>query len=634
MGCCKSSPSLQAAKLQKECDSLRSQLAAFARSKPLTEDNLALNSILEHLWPHISSSTTKTLAQEMEPSIRLALSKLPSPFNKCCLDQRRSSLGSRAARLLAPRAAWCSPESFSVTARLEWDSDCAFYLTLTGASLGITNLLIVGDVVVELLICPGDSLYKLLSGIRIFFPSMPDIRFDIDRAQLAVAANLGMLKRMLLKAISEKLAQRLVFPNCQGMKFGVSGGVGEDLLEVKKPAVLGLLKLAALQFHGLEPGRYIIETVFGFDVNTTPYQHRLGHEPSPDLCCRHLMVRSPSHQQILVKILREGAAAREQLCFVNIRLADLVYRSKDGRWTTGLETDDPAFRDRYSITLAMRWWPCCNPLMQQDQPPALVSVGICSALVQEDGRFWVVARVDGSESPQRTGEKSAIALEQDASERQKSILQKYKVSESDMAKILDCYKVEWFETLEFPVKRAPGSLVLELWQKVPGKPDKKLGAVALDAGEGTHRSAKLSAADESSEIFLKFRVQQVRFESSPAAEVHLDTGAPVLETEDPAWASVSNAMTTAVDSSIAATGALAVVMDEGIAAVGGAYTGLSAVAQAGLEGFTSSFLTAPAATAPTAATPTDAAPAQPVQRCRAPAGPEEDKEGPRQGMSQ
>ena len=42
----------------------------------------------------------------------------------------------------------------------------------------------------------------------------------------------------------------------RGLRLGLLAAAGfrQDLLEVKKPAVLGLLKLAALQFHGLEPG--------------------------------------------------------------------------------------------------------------------------------------------------------------------------------------------------------------------------------------------------------------------------------------------------------------------------------------------------------------------------------------------
>ena len=155
---------------------LRQQLAA-ATQAPVAEDNVALNRMLQHLWPYLAEHTTKELASQLEPSIRLALSRLPAPLNRCSVDLQRSTLGTRPLRLLAPHASWSGPTTFTISLRLEWDSDSSVYLMFTGATLGIVNLTVVGNLIVEFLLCSGGSpgsLRTLLSGLRLFFPTPPD----------------------------------------------------------------------------------------------------------------------------------------------------------------------------------------------------------------------------------------------------------------------------------------------------------------------------------------------------------------------------------------------------------------------------------------------------------------------------
>ena len=61
-----------------------------------------------------------------------------------------------------------------------------------------------------------------------------------------------MLKRMIFQAISEKWAEKMVFPNCQGLSWTSS----LDILDVKRPSVEGILILQITSIKGLaEPGR-------------------------------------------------------------------------------------------------------------------------------------------------------------------------------------------------------------------------------------------------------------------------------------------------------------------------------------------------------------------------------------------
>ena len=88
-----------------------------------------------------------------------------------------------------------------------------------------------------------------------------DIRFDIDRGQLALAANLATIKRSLIRVMSEKIAQKVVFPSCQGLSFTPA----LDLLDVRHPPVEGLLNIKpkiSLQLPGLGTPRYLLLSIF------------------------------------------------------------------------------------------------------------------------------------------------------------------------------------------------------------------------------------------------------------------------------------------------------------------------------------------------------------------------------------
>ena len=76
-----------------------------------------------------------------------------------------------------------------------------------------------------------------------------DIQFDLERSQLALAANVVMLHRVLLKVMSQKTSEKLVFPNCQGLSLSPK----MDLLDVKHPPVEGLLSLN-IQIWLVTPG--------------------------------------------------------------------------------------------------------------------------------------------------------------------------------------------------------------------------------------------------------------------------------------------------------------------------------------------------------------------------------------------
>ena len=89
-----------------------------------------------------------------------------------------------------------------------------------------------------------------IQALRVVEPA-EDIQFDIDRGQLAIAVNLAMLRRMIFQAISEKISEKLVFPNCQG--FSLAEGL--DTLDVKRPSVEGVLVVTIRSIDGIpEPG--------------------------------------------------------------------------------------------------------------------------------------------------------------------------------------------------------------------------------------------------------------------------------------------------------------------------------------------------------------------------------------------
>ncbi|CAE7719331.1 ppsA [Symbiodinium microadriaticum] len=560
-------------------DRLRQQLAA-ATSVPVAEDNVAVNRMLDHLWPYVAENTTRELTMQLEPSIRMALSKLPSPLNKCSVDLQRSTLGTRPLRFLAPHASWSSPTSFTISLRLEWDSDSSVYLMFTGATLGIVNLRVVGNLIVELLLSSGGSrsLRSLLSGFRVFFPTPPDIQFDVDRGQLATAVNFAMLKRMIFQAISEKWAEKMVFPNCQGLSWTSS----LDILDVKRPSVEGILILQITSIKGLaEPGKYIIEMIFGSDVHSACCELDARSASLHHVCRLPVLVRACAHQRLLVKLSRDWAASYELLGFLSLRAADLVSAARDGARTYTLESTDPSIgapASKQSINVSFDWWPV-HSAQEEEAPPALLSVGIYSAMVPRvDGVFWVVLQLGSAGKTTRTSQKSP---QNDAElQRKLQVLQKYRIEDSDLAEVLDEVgpemlkqhagtwgKVEWLESFDFrldPRSAGMASLTVELWHKAPGKSETKTGVHQLVPGCGRRRSL----AFEGSSARLQFRTQLAYFAKSSDVKSTLSS-AP----EEPeAGISMASAFASAVDGGMVVSDAVTTAVNEGLAAMEGEQT--------------------------------------------------------------
>ncbi|CAE6920816.1 ppsA [Symbiodinium natans] len=581
-------------------ETLRQQLAA-ATQAPVAEDNVALNRMLQHLWPYLAEHTTKELASQLEPSIRLALSRLPAPLNRCSVDLQRSTLGTRPLRLLAPHASWSGPTTFTISLRLEWDSDSSVYLMFTGATLGIVNLTVVGNLIVEFLLCSGGSpgsLRTLLSGLRLFFPTPPDIQFDIDRGQLAFAVNLAMLKQMIFEAISARWAEKLVFPNCQGLSLTNS----LDILDVKRPRVEGCIVLKICSVDGLpEPGKYLIQTVFGCDLHSASFEADACSTCLQDVCCLHLLVRACAHQRLLVKLLR-GRASCQQLGYLSLRAADLVSAARNGSGTYPLQPIDEGkgmTAPKQTLNINLNWWPV-HAAQDEEVSPALLSVGIYSALVPSlDGVYWVAIRLVSGSKVERTSQRSP---------QHERVLQDPEMLEDQAG---GCGKVEWLESFDFRIEGSDPkipALLIELWHKAPGKAESKVGTHHLSPGSGTRRSL----AFEGSAARLEYRTQLACFSRSevdPAllvdglapmqevAESVTETGIPGISVAASA-ASAASALASAVDGIVAsgASGAVSTAattvtsaVNESLAAMEGAYNGLSAAAGAGMEGISSTW---------------------------------------------
>eukprot|EP00438_Fugacium_kawagutii_P010192 Skav234224 [mRNA] locus=scaffold1464:151314:153224:+ [translate_table: standard] len=607
MGCCKSS-TCELSRLRGECDLLRNQLAASTRSKPFTEDTVLLNGILEHLWPLISESVVKSLG-ELEPSIQLALSKLPSPLNKCSVKDT-SHLGTKPIRFLSPGTAWSSETSFTVSATVEWDSNSSITLSFTGASLAIINFFLRGDFTVEFLLVPRKP-----------FPYPPDIRFKIERSHLALAANLAMLHRTLLGVMSQKILEKSVFPNCQGFSlssFSSSTSMSTDPLDVRHPPPEGLLSLNILVRLNTPGPAFVVETIFGSDIYSSDFKLKAGDDEFqlPNRC---LVVRSCLHQQVIVKLRKKSAShggapgdSLEKASFFRARIADLIYRTRDGSWSPAfqLEGPDGLQSTANALTMSTQWWPCKrNEELRKDsefsESSELISVGICSAQVPRspESVFWVVARLENDLLPaRRTGQKKAQVDNKDSFRAQKlAILEKYKMTKQDIATILeDPPQVKWLQSLDFVLSAYKGprtsitSLTLELWQKAPGKTELKLGTTAVDLKSCCGRQFQKITIVDGSELVLEFRVRRSCFLQGSESNLHPDVGVQRLEENQEnhdilnavnaanAVSAASNALAAVGE---AGAGALQVAMDEGILAVGTAYSGLSAAAQAGIEGF-------------------------------------------------
>jgi len=92
------------------------------------------------------------------------------------------------------------------------------------------------------------------SGIRLYFPNVPEVTVEVGSEMLGLAVNLGFLRGTIARALSDVIAQSVVLPN--RLAFALNSDL--DPFPLRHPRPQGVLRVAPMEARGLRgPGRML-----------------------------------------------------------------------------------------------------------------------------------------------------------------------------------------------------------------------------------------------------------------------------------------------------------------------------------------------------------------------------------------
>jgi hypothetical protein len=199
-----------------------------------------LNAFLAGLWPRVSKYVNTIIVKEVQPKLQ---EKLPGPLKSTFrFDEKNCNLGTKPIQFPSmfvdgDEEAFPGGVKQNLTLRsvIEWASDMSVILKLGGVPVGLSNLLINGQLHIEFVGLLDEP--PFFEGIRVFFTSVPELSVDF-RGALA-GFNIDTIKNKILDAIGDGIRGALVLPNRIGLPLAATA----DIFDLKSPAPEGVLKL-------------------------------------------------------------------------------------------------------------------------------------------------------------------------------------------------------------------------------------------------------------------------------------------------------------------------------------------------------------------------------------------------------
>mmetsp|Transcript_17244 Transcript_17244/g.51677 ORF Transcript_17244/g.51677 Transcript_17244/m.51677 type:complete len:659 (-) Transcript_17244:273-2249(-) len=529
----------------------------------------SLNGVLEHMWPAISAYVTRVLKEEVEPAVQAAL---PNAFRGLHFDGDRCTLGHRPPELLRVTStkerqdtAEGPIENLVLRCRVDWKADCDICLvTPLGVSIGIKNLYVRGNLLVEMVNLITRP--PMFEGLRMFFLNPPELDLDFQGAGGGLL-NLGVIKAKILGAIEEQLAHSLVVPNRVGMKLDLDA----DIFRITSPPSEGILKVHVCGAQGLLPMDIIccgqgtsdpyVQVRCGAHVFRSPTKSRTL---SPRFSYECLIPISSLHQRVKLTLYDEDLMSQDDF-LGKLKLPVSVLATYDQEVTHNLQGEDGLAEGRGRVTLKSEW----RPLAMHDgaadlRGPGVLFTGVYGASgvpdYGEGALYYVVmsctallpgassgpqetSRLEKSHAPSDTWETEAKSV---AMRSKMSVLEKYSVSEEDLAAVLEvdparlrqtmarkstgavdelaassAVRVEWEQGYEFLVERlGDATVTFELRCQSDGSSGSRLiGTGRWSASQSGHRAlATVAFPGTTAALHLRIRLLHLR---EPTTQVRL-----------------------------------------------------------------------------------------------------------------
>lgn len=209
-----------------------------------------INDLVVHMWPFISKYVHNLLKDEIEPMVQQLLPKFVNfkfSEERCHLGKLPPQLGVTVTNVHDQASAEFGEfKSIRIVAEVLWDGDCEVEVLALSTSIGVNALQIVGFLVVELVHLLDRP--PMFQGLRIYFINPPDIRISME-GKLGHVANMRLLKRTIVDAVSQQIAGLMVLPN------RITTPLEDELniFRLKSPPPEGVLRVIVESASALAP---------------------------------------------------------------------------------------------------------------------------------------------------------------------------------------------------------------------------------------------------------------------------------------------------------------------------------------------------------------------------------------------
>lgn len=197
-----------------------------------------LNGMMELVWPYASQYAAKVMADIVEPALTMALGQ----FGHLILfDRDNFSLGERTCKfndvLISKRkqvAHEGTIENIVMRTDLEWDGDLSVSMKFSSHSVGLNQISIRGQLVVEYVaLIPKPPMCE---GVRLYFLNTPQVDVQFAGA-MTTMLNQRIIRHRIMEVVLDQASKKLVAPNCFSLRM-----VPEvDIFRIKSPHPIGIL---------------------------------------------------------------------------------------------------------------------------------------------------------------------------------------------------------------------------------------------------------------------------------------------------------------------------------------------------------------------------------------------------------
>eukprot|EP00927_Polykrikos_kofoidii_P059640 TRINITY_DN54784_c0_g1_i1.p1 TRINITY_DN54784_c0_g1~~TRINITY_DN54784_c0_g1_i1.p1 ORF type:complete len:584 (-),score=103.78 TRINITY_DN54784_c0_g1_i1:109-1860(-) len=211
--------------------------------EPRAESLDWLNALLRKLWPRIDKAVQKIIHEKVTPRIQSSMpTSIPGLTDIYFSD---FTLGEFTPPTLGPIKVQKTTGGAKLVLSLDYVSQTDIGVCLGGATFGLRNLCVTGDLVVHF-----DQLIDqmpVVGGVILYFLDPP--RIDFSFAGLARIAGIPAISGAIREAVDSAIASFLVLPNQLTVPFAGEPVVDLSVMKLARP--IGLLRLIARSARAL-----------------------------------------------------------------------------------------------------------------------------------------------------------------------------------------------------------------------------------------------------------------------------------------------------------------------------------------------------------------------------------------------